>query len=107
MQITLERNTRHPVACLAVNAATDEFSYERVIMTTSTTVPSTVTVELNTTQLFHITESLSAAWSATKIKQPTDDAHAERIQAHLLQLEEVAGVLWKAYRELILVKEGK
>lgn len=32
MQIILERNTRHPVACLAVNAATDEFSYERVTM---------------------------------------------------------------------------
>ena len=76
-------------------------------MTTSTTVPSTVTVELNASQLFYITDSLSAAWSAAKIQKPTDDAHAVRIQAHLFQLEEVAGVLWKVYRELILAKEGK
>lgn len=32
MQLLQERNTRHPVVCLAVTAATDEFSNERVIM---------------------------------------------------------------------------
>jgi len=109
VQITLERNTRHPVACLAVFAATDEFSnFERVIMSTSTTtVPSTVTVELSVYQLFHITESLAAAWRQAKIQTPTDDAHAQRIQTHLLQLEEVCGNLMKPYRELLLARAGK
>lgn len=76
-------------------------------MSTSTTVPSTVTIELSVYQLFHITESLAAAWRAAKIQTPTDDAHAQRIQAHLFQLEEVCGDLMKPYRELLLARAGK